>query len=222
MKKDLIAIAACLLMLAAVVTGATWKGHTSSLPYIRSAEMTPEWLSDADASRATMHHVAAFSALNQAGRAVTERALASRVTVVQFFFAQCGDICPTTTANIARLLRELPDSTVQVLSYTVAPERDSVPALRMFAAMRGVGDPRWQLLTTEKAATERLARDSYFVRLGDGKTFGVDTIAHTETLVLVDGRGRLRGMYAGTLGIEMQKLREDIVALSAEQRKASR
>ena len=56
-------------------------------------------------------------------------------------------------------------------------------------------------------------RDSYFVRLGNDSTYGVASIAHTESVLLVDGCGRLRGVYAGTLALEMQRLKEDAVAL---------
>jgi protein SCO1/2 len=217
-RRDSVMLAAALVMVAAVVTGATHDGARSALPYYRSAEWTPEWLSDRDAARATMHHVGAFTALNQAGETVSESALAGKVTVVQFFFATCGDICPVTTSNLGRLLRDLPDAgDLQVLSYSVNPSRDSVGALRMFAAMRGIGDRRWQLLTMDSARTAALARESYFVRIADGKTFGVSTIAHTESVVLVDGAGRLRGVYAGTLPLEMQKLKEDIETLRREQ-----
>jgi len=188
----------------------------SDLPYYRSAAMTPEWLSAAEADAPDTHRVAAFHMSDQNGRAVTEGAFAGRVTVVHFFFTTCGDVCPSTTRNIAKLLRELRgNERVQVLSYSVAPERDSVGALREFAAMHHITDPRWRLLTGPRSDVERLARESYFVRLGDGSSYGVATIAHTESLLLVDGRGRLRGVYAGTLMLEVDRLKEDVQRLAA-------
>jgi protein SCO1/2 len=119
-----------------------------------------------------------------------------------------------TPGNLKRLLDSLPgEDRIQVLSYSVVPAGDSVPALAEFARTHRLTDPRWHLLTGNPAAVARLARESYFVRLGDGAGYGVAAIAHTESLVLVDGNGRLRGVYAGTLPLELQRLREDIGAL---------
>jgi len=202
---------------AFVLLCASCAGHSAALPFYRSSAMDPEWLSDREATAPEMHRVAPFRMVDQSGRIVTDRSLDGHVTVVQFFFTKCGDVCPVTTSNLARMLSQLGDDRrVQVLSYSVTPERDSVGALRAFAAMHGIADERWHLLTGTQGDVYRLAQDSYFVRLGDGATYGVRSIAHTESVVLVDGSGRLRGVYAGTLGLEMQRLAEDVLALERE------
>jgi protein SCO1/2 len=201
-------------LLALVLSCAACRHNADSLPFYRNAAMTPEWLSRAEATAPTMHRVAEFRMVDQGGRTVTERSLAGHVTLVHFFFTACGDVCPLTTSNLGRVLAGLPgDDRLQLLSYSVTPERDSVGALRAFAAMHGIADPRWHLLTGSRSDVERLARDSYFVRLGDGRTYGVQAIAHTESVLLVDADGRLRGVYAGTLPLEMERLRQDIAEL---------
>lgn len=186
----------------------------ADLPFFRDANMTPEWLTDAEASAPTMHHVAAFRATDQHGATVTERALDGKVTIAHFFYTKCGDVCPITTSHLQHLLDSLHnEKRLQVLSYSVRADSDAVADLAEFADARGVSDARWHLLTGDRAAIDSLARHSFFARLGDGSTFGVKTIAHTESVVLVDGHGRLRGVYAGTLPLEMQRLREDVEAL---------
>ena len=173
--------------------------------------------SQGNRSLSSTHRVAAFRLIDQNENIVTERVFAGKITVVHFFFTGCGDICPNTTSNIVALMAALPVSApVQVLSHSVLPNRDSTTALRRFAAKRGVTDPRWHLLTGDSAEINRLARGSYFVRVGDGRTYGVATIAHTESLLLVDSAGRLRGVYAGTLRLEVDRLAEDIRTLLAE------
>lgn len=206
-----ISAALAALLLASLVA---CRGTAEPLPFYRTATLTPEWLTTREAASPTMHRVAAFRMTDQHRSAVTERALQGKATIVQFFFAACGDVCPVTTTNVARVLAATgADARVQVLSYSVTPERDSVPALQMFANMHGITDARWHLLTGNSAELARLARDSYFVRLGDGATYGVTSIAHTESVVLVDAAGRIRGVYAGSLGLEMQRLREDLETL---------
>lgn len=204
------------VLLLAFLAGAC--GRAPALPFYRDANLTPEWLSSRAAESPALHHVAAFRALDQHGQPVSEQALVGRVTVAHFFFTRCRDVCPLTTSHLGRLLAELPaDQRLQVLSYSVAPGGDSVQQLADFAREHQLTDPRWHLLTGDASELTRLARESYFVRLGADTTYGVASIAHTETLVLVDGRGRLRGLYAGTLPLELQRLREDIATLLREQ-----
>ncbi len=182
----------------------------SGLPYYRTPHLVPEWLSEREASAPTMHRVGAFALFDQNGARVTDAALQGRVTIAHFFFTRCRDVCPLTTHALAGVLDSLPqDARVQILSYSVTPERDSVAVLEQFAGDHQISDSRWHLLTGDVTATARLARQSYFVSLGDGRNWGVDSIAHTESLVLVDGQGRLRGVYAGTLPLDVQRLLED-------------
>jgi protein SCO1/2 len=179
--------------------------------------MTPEWLNEREAGLPSTHRVAAFQLTDQSGNQVTDKSLAAHVTVAHFFFTKCGDICPTTTRNLARTLEEVPrDNRLQILSYSVSPERDSLPELRAFATKHHITDSRWHLLTGDTHAIESLARNSYFVRLGKDTTYGVASIAHTESLILVDGKRRLRGVYAGSLPLETERLREDILTLLRE------
>jgi protein SCO1/2 len=156
-----------------------------------------------------MHRVASFRAVDQTGAVLTERALKNRVTIAHFFFTECGDICPVTTGRIKQVLKEVPSGSLQVISYSVRPTGDSVAALERFASKHRIKDRRWHFVTTSPQTIDRLARESYFVRLGADTTYGVKSIAHTESLVLVDQQGRLRGVYAGTLPLEMQRLKED-------------
>jgi protein SCO1/2 len=192
-------------------------GQREELPFFKSAELTPEWLSPREASASSMHRVASFSAVDQTGAVVTETALANKVTIAHFFFTECGDICPVTTGRIKRLLKDLPSSSLQVISYSVRPSHDSLVALQRFASKHDITDKRWHFVTAASQTVQRLAHDSYFVRLGPDTSYGVKSIAHTESLVLVDGRGRLRGVYAGTLPLEMQRLREDAELLLRSQ-----
>jgi protein SCO1 len=191
---------------------------TESLPFFRDSTLTPTWLTAAEARAPEMHRVAAFRADNQDGRSITHATLAGRITLVHFFFAHCVDICPTTTRNVARTLGAIgADPRAQVLSFTITPERDSVPMLRQFATRHGLTDPRWHLLTSDRAQVETLARTSFFVRIGDGTSWGVDQIAHTETVLLVDREGRLRGVYASSLPLEMERAAKDVRTLLAEE-----
>ncbi|HEX3868428.1 MAG TPA: SCO family protein [Gemmatimonadaceae bacterium] len=199
------------------VRAAEARDASAALPFYRSPTMTPEWLGDREASAPSMHRVADFAALDQRSLNVTQRDLDGRITIVQFFFTKCGDLCPTTTRNLAAVARDRHGQReLQLLSFSVAPDGDVVPTLAAYAAEHHITDPRWRLLTGSRSSIETLARSSFFVRLGDGSTYDVATIAHTESVLLVDGCRRLRGVYAGTLRLEMDRLREDVVTLARD------
>jgi len=202
--------------LPAVLLAAAACSHNNELPYYRSAQLVPEWLSAREASAPDLHRVGAFALVDQHGQQVSQASLSGKITVAHFFFTRCRDVCPLTTHALIGVLDALPaEPRLQILSYSVTPKRDSVAALAQFAQEHHIADARWHLLTGDPATTARLARQSYFVSLGEGKNWGVDSIAHTETLVLVDGEGRLRGFYAGTLPLEIERLVEDVKVLLA-------
>ena len=106
------------------------------------------------------------------------------------------------------------DSGVVLLSHTVAPEADGVAALARYARLNGVAAPRGRLVTGARAEIARLARERYFVELADAGRGTVrparGALAHTETLVLVDGDGHLRGLYSGSLPYEVTRLLDDV------------
>ncbi len=190
--------------------------HTG-LPYYRTKELTPEWVSVKAAASATMHRVPTFAFTNHRGEQVTNRVLAGRVTLVHFFYASCGRVCPRAVGSIQRLLQSVPtDTGFQVLSYTVQPERDSVAALAVYARYHEIADARWQLLTGAWTEIEALATRGYFVNLRDGASYGTDDLAHTETLVLVDQEARIRGVYNATLALDMEQIARDVQLLERE------
>jgi protein SCO1/2 len=195
------------------------RATSDALPFYRTAGMNPEWLDTGAATSPSVHHIAPFTLWDQRGARITNAAFAGRASIVHFFFTSCGDVCPTTTRNIAAVLRAMVgDQRVQVLSHSVTPAADSVAALRRYADSHGITDARWHLLTGAKGSIDSLARTSYFVRLGSDTTYGGRSIAHSETVLLVDGDGRLRGVYAGSLQLEMDRLREDLATLLADVR----
>ena len=61
-----------------------------------------------------------------------------------------------------------------------------------------------------------MARNAYFADEGFGKDITIeDDFLHTENIVLVDQKRRIRGVYNGTLPLEMQRLIEDINTLKS-------
>jgi protein SCO1/2 len=108
------------------------------------------------------------------------------------------------------------DKDVIFLSHSVTPEMDSVPALRRYANQKGIISGKWHFMTGNKEEIYRLAKQQYFA----GDTIGYyqtgNEFLHTENFILVDKHRRIRGVYNGTLPIEMDRLIDDIGNLKQE------
>jgi len=113
-----------------------------------------------------------------------------KAVVVFFGFTQCPDICPTTLADIAGVMKKLgPDADrVQVLFVTVDPERDTP---KLLADYVGAFDPRFLALRGDLAATQRVAKDFkiFFEKRKQGAGY---TVAHSVQSYVIDPQGRLR------------------------------
>jgi protein SCO1/2 len=189
----------------------------SSLPYYVSEQLTPEWMTDDAVNDTSMHRIADFRLTNQRREPVSGRSLVGKISVAHFFFTRCTGVCPKTQPNLARVLAKFPDDErIQILSYSVKPEEDSVPQLVAYAAEHHVTDARWNFLTGSRSEIERLAKDSYYANLNDGRSYGVNDLVHTETVFLVDPHGRIRGVYNGTLELDLDRLVDDIRVLLKE------
>jgi len=164
---------------------------------------------------------------NQLGQQVSMQDLQGKVIVADFFFTRCPSICPTLTRNMKKLQdalkvkdrRKLVDTTfVHYLSFSVDPERDSVPVLKKYADRYGVNHDVWWMLTGPKKAIYDHALNEFKLGLQDGE--GVDTaFIHTDKFVLLDRDRVVRGYYNGLDSNDMVRLAEDVVFLMLEKDK---
>jgi protein SCO1/2 len=71
-------------------------------------------------------------------------------------------------------------------------------------------------VTGNKSDLYRLARQSYFVEEEIGFTKDSSEFLHTEHFVLIDKSKRIRGVYNGTIRLEMDRILEDVEMLLKE------
>lgn len=115
-----------------------------------------------------------------------------KVVVIFFGFTQCPDVCPTTMAEMAGVMKQLGSDAekVQVLFVTVDPERDTQSLL---AAYVPNFDLRFLGLYGDKAATDKVAKEfKVFYQKVPGKTPESYTVDHTAGSYVFDQQGRIR------------------------------
>jgi protein SCO1/2 len=188
-----------------------------SLPFFNRPDWTPEWIRKGESGYDSIHTIPPFTFTDQYGRPFTERDLDGRIHVASFFFTRCRSVCPRMNGNLLELRRMLRDERrVLMVSFSVDPDNDSVPVLRRYAVDMGMDSAGWRLITGDREAIYRLAKREYFAGDSIGYAEPLETFLHTENLVLVDGRRRIRGVYNGTLRTEVGRMEEDIRILLRE------
>lgn len=189
----------------------------TTLPFFNSAEFTPEWISETSADYAAIHTIPAFKFTNQEGEVVTNKTYEDKIYVADFFFTTCPGICPRLAKNMGALQDAFKnDDDVLLLSHSVTPEQDSVPVLKEYAIENKVDSKKWNLVTGNKKEIYDIARKSYFADEDFVKTQDENAFIHTENFVLIDKKGRIRGVYNGTLAVETERILRHIKLLKKE------
>ena len=189
-----------------------------SLPFFNHPDWTPEWIYNSDSQFKKIHTIPAFSFTDQNGDVITEQAVEGKIYVANFFFTKCRSICPKMTSNMY-LLQEAfkKDSTILFLSHSVTPQSDSVSVLQQYAIQNKVNVKQWHLLTGPQKDIYALAKQQYFAGDTVGYYQSGDEFLHTENFILIDKHRRIRGVYNGTLLVEIDRIKEDINILKKEE-----
>lgn len=188
------------------------------LPFYSEATFSAEWIDQDDPRYASIHTISDFEFVNQEGELVTNETFDGKVYVANFFFTLCPTVCPKMEANLSLVQEEFKgNDQVKILSHTVMPWADSVARLKEYAIQNEINSDQWHLVTGEQEELYKMGRLAYFADEGFGKgVTELDDFLHTENIVLVDQKRRIRGIYNGTLKLEMQRMMEDIRYLLAE------
>jgi len=151
-------------------------------------------------------------------KAVTAADYRGKVTLLYFGYTFCPDICPTTMANVARILEGLGNHAkeVRVLFVTVDPDRDTLKILNQYTnafapqvdGLRGTAD--------QLAALARRYRIAYSVKpSSDPAKYEV---THSSAIYVFDQKGTVRLLISslGTAKPDIKGATEDVRRLLRE------
>ncbi len=189
-----------------------------TLPFYNEATFTPHWIKPNDKSLDTFHKISDFNLTNQDGNSITQETFTGKIYIADFFFTSCPGICPKMTNNMNMLQEEFyTDDDVMLLSYSVTPEKDSVPVLKQFAISKGISSQKWHLLTGNQEDIYKLGRRDYFVEEDLGSEKDIKDFLHTENFILIDKNRHIRGIYNGINKTSINQLIADIKTLKNEE-----
>jgi protein SCO1/2 len=194
--------------LATLILAFAALADSSGLPYFTGQSMAPTWTDGT--GHGSMRRMGAYSLENQLGESLSSQDARGRVRVVNFFFATCPGICPTTMFNLKRAQDAAMDDTL-LISFSITPGIDTAVKLAEYGESMGIDSDRWQLLTGDAAQVEMLAEEVFLAVLD--RTPGTSAMAHTEKAFLLDREGFIRGVYNATSAADVMRLVEDLELL---------
>jgi protein SCO1 len=152
--------------------------------------------------------LAPFNAASTSGGNFDRAALAGRPHLLFFGFTYCPDVCPTTLATVARVLRQPPSGLTDLglLFVSVDPERDSLAAMQQYLSAFSrdfVG-----LRTERLADLQPLLRSMGAIAARVELPGGGYTLDHTAALYLLDRQGRYRAVF--TAPFDSRQLSADL------------
>lgn len=162
------------------------------------------------------HAIGNFELTDQYNHQVNQSTFDNKLYVANFFFSTCTTICPKMSESIQDVAYAFKDDTlVKFISHTVKPEVDSVPVLLAYALRYYAKSNKWYFVTGNKDSIYKLARQDYYLPILNTDSTNT-AVVHSEKLILVDTKKRIRGIYDGTDAWEIARLKEEIKVLEFE------
>jgi protein SCO1/2 len=206
-----------LLLGSLLLFGCKENASTSiSLPYYNEPTFTPLFLNE-NINKEIKHTIGDFSFLNEDSTLITQAKIEGKIHIANFIFTSCGSICPVMTKNLKIINDSIgAEKNLVILSYSVTPWIDKPHVLKAYKEQNHIINKNWHFLTGSKNEIYKLARQSYFAEEDIGFTKDSSEFLHTEHVILVDKTKRIRGIYNGTLALEMHQLIADYYTLANE------
>ncbi len=167
---------------------------------------------------APVSFVRPFTFTTQDAKKFTEKEVAGKVYVAEYFFTTCKTICPVMNNYMKGVYQEMKnEKDFLILSHTCDPETDSVPQMKKYADSMGVNTSSWVFLTGPKDSLYNTARISYTIDdPNNNLKNSEEDFLHTQFWALVDRNGNVRKIYDGLKESEVKQLIKDARELLKE------
>jgi protein SCO1 len=166
--------------------------------------------------------VSDFSLTNQNGRPMSLADLQGKVWVADIIFTRCPGPCFTMSRQMQELAGALPPgSDARLVSLTTDPDFDTPQILARYGERFSADTNKWFFLTGTKKEISHLAIDSLKLatieKKPEERESADDLFVHSTIFVVVDKRGKLRGVYETVgEGIDWAKSRQQILTAVRE------
>ena len=163
------------------------------------------------------HRVPPFILTDQDSSQFSSEKLSGEIYVTAFFSLNCTNNCQQRIIEMRRVQSALAATDLKLVGITTNPAQDGPFQLKQYAYDRELEGEMWHLLTGDAAVIEELARCGYF-SLGEEAAAYSSPNSYGTHLVLVDGKGQIRGFYEAENREEIDRLIIEIQVLQYQKR----
>ena len=171
---------------------------------------------DASIDQDTLYHVIPkWSFFNQNGNSKSSKDFKNKVRLVDFFFTSCPTICPKMTVNMKKIQQLINTdclNDIELLSFTVDPLRDSVEKLKEYCTTYNVDSKNWNMFTGDQNSIYELGVNGFLVP-NQEDALAPGGFLHSEKMILIDKKNRIRGYYDGTDSLNIPIIVQHIKSL---------
>jgi len=163
-------------------------------------------------------YVQPFSFTNQDGKIISEKNVAGKVYLANYFFTTCKSICPRMNNEVKKVYEHFKnENDFLILSHTSDPGTDSAARLKHYSDSLGLTGTNWIFLTGRKDSLYRQARLSYRIDDPNNNLRSIDDdFLHTQFIALVNRKGEVVKIYDGLRKTEINELIKDAEKLLKE------
>ncbi|MBN3582725.1 SCO family protein [Algoriphagus aestuarii] len=163
------------------------------------------------------HTIADFAFINQDGDTISNEDVAGKVYVADFFFTTCPTICPIMKKEMLRVYdRYKSNPDFKILSHTIDPRHDTQEELKDYSVKLGIPDAStWNFLTGDSEKIFEIGQTSYLTTAMEDQN-EAGGFLHSGAFLLIDQKGRIRGVYDGTKEDQVDRLINDIPKILGE------
>ena len=201
-------------------SGTAWKITLILIPLVTAAVLF--WLRQVQVNALSNRplpsygSVPGFELTNQDAQPFGSQQLAGKIWIADFIFTACRGPCPIISTRMSELQKPLEKSDVHLVSFSVDPETDTPPVLRVYADKLRKEPFRWDFLTGSRDAIASISRDGFKLGISENEAPGRGPV-HSTRFVLVDRRGTIRGYYDALAPDGVTKLLADTNHLLRDQ-----
>lgn len=181
MKRRVFILGASIVVLLIVFGGSFWNWYLARKAGPEALGRVPEFNLPAATSKGpTM---------------VGSQDLRGRPWVANFIFTHCSGPCPLMSSKMADLQKVLPAG-VQLVTFTVDPDRDDLNVLAEYARHFEADPARWFFVRADKPTLYKLVFEGFKLpMMEDPSAESGFRVTHSTKFVFVDGQGRIRRYF---------------------------
>ncbi|MCJ8329370.1 MAG: COX15/CtaA family protein [Lentisphaeria bacterium] len=130
-----------------------------------------------------------FKLTEKDGTEFSNKDIAGKVTIINFMFTTCKDVCPFALTTISKLYKKYDgEERIQFLSFSVDPKNDTVEAIKEYAAKMGITNRQWAICRDDNIDMIKAIANSLLVSSDFPEN-------HSSRIILIDSNGIIRDYY---------------------------